>query len=153
MSQQLNDFSLQYPNMRIGRFSIKAGEIIPLHLHLRQYGFVYIVKGKCRIKNFTILSANENQYTLQLTDQRTVHEGEHSMITPTVNAHLITAIEDTTFLDSFYPGNKEGMLSQYCSIIDENTEQTQITAKIIPTEQANLPMSLRKAITGPDIIE
>ena len=66
------------------------------------------------------------------------------MITKKNNAHLITAIKDTTFLDVFTPGNKDGSLSQFLSVMKANKAQTKLTAKVINQTQAKLPTSLQQ---------
>ena len=77
MSTTLTPFDLQFPKMRVGRFSIKSGEIIPLHLHLEQDGFVYIVDGVVEIKTFTVLNVNKAHYSLELIGQQQLNENDY----------------------------------------------------------------------------
>ena len=134
----LDNFNLYFPNMRVSRFQIKAGDTIPLHCHPNQYGFIYVLAGKCLIKNFETLNQNQENYQLKLINEVVVRTNDYLTITPTYNAHIIVAQEETVFLELFAPGVKSGFLSQHLEI-KENLRDNILVAKTIDIKSAKLP--------------
>ena len=140
----LENFSFHYPNMRISRFSLKAGEKIPLHIHRNQFGLAYLLYGKCLVKTYEVEKIDEEQLLLTLNAQQELSTHSYCVITPKINAHQIHALEDSTFLDVFAPGLAEEKLSDYLDIIKSEKNGLRLTAKKMSIEDVELPVSLLK---------
>lgn len=138
----LDDFALHYPNMRIGRFTLKAGETIPLHIHANQFGLAYLLEGKCQVTTYDVAPMEDELFLLTLRNQEDLTAHSYTMLTPKTDAHEIYAIEDSILLDIFAPGKAEGMVSEYLDVIKTNKDDTQLTAKIAIIESVKLPESL-----------
>lgn len=136
----MNNFAYTFPNMRVGRFFLKKGEEIPLHIHPEQYGMAYLLTGKAEVTTYNILSQEDNQYRLEVESVDILCGGEHQVLTPVKNGHKIIAVEDTWFLDTFAPGRETGYLSVYLNIIEES--RGVIVSESIPFDEAALPLSL-----------
>ncbi len=121
---------INFPKMRVGRFPLKKGEKIPLHIHYKQYGLAYLLSGRCFIKSYNILERDKEELSLMLFNEIEIQQHDYQILTPTLNAHEILAIEDCLFLDIFSPGKQAGLLSEYLEILEEKNKL--IKARIIP---------------------
>lgn len=139
----LANFALHYPNMRIGRFLLGAGERIPVHIHAGQFGMAYLLKGKCVVTTYVIDEINDEQVSLTLDSKQTLTAETYSILTPQKNAHQIEAVEDCIFLDVFAPGKSEGKLSDYLEIIKSEQNGSRLIGRKIATEEVDLPESLK----------
>lgn len=139
----LEDFSLDYPTMKVGRFTLKAGEKIPLHIHQNQYGLAYLLVGQCQIKTYEIVSIDEHLCELTLTSDSIKNVNDYCVLTPTINAHEITAIDNSTFLDVFSPGSQSGYLSTYLKVVTEQNPIGNVIAEKILIDDVDLPKSLK----------
>src|ERR1700722_5952478 len=99
----MNDFTLNYPNMRVSRFNLQAGERIPLHIHQHQFGLVYLIKGKCIITSYKVDKLEEELFQLTLDKKQELLNHSYCILTPQINAHEIYVVENSTFLDIFAP--------------------------------------------------
>lgn len=142
----LINLDLCYPNMRVARFSLKAGEVIPLHLHKDQFGLVYLLYGKCSVITYHVNEMNDGLFRLQFNNKEIITANTYTVLTPNINAHEIEALEECTFLDIFSPGKSDGPLSSYLQIMDKEENTQAIIAKKISIEKANLPSSLKNDI-------
>jgi len=127
--------------MRIGRFVLKAGEKIPLHIHAGQFGLAYLLSGKCNISTYLVAETG-HEFHLTLDKKQILTAHTYSILTPKVNAHQIEVIEECVFLDIFAPGKAEGKLSDFLEIIQEKKNGAQLVARKIPLEKVVLPQSL-----------
>lgn len=62
----MENFNFQFPQMHVGRFVLKQGEVIPLHIHPEQYATAYAIAGKAQIMSYDITSQNGQIYGLRL---------------------------------------------------------------------------------------
>lgn len=142
-SNPLANFAFHYPNMRMGRFQLKAGERIPIHIHADQYGLAYLLQGKCVLTTYIIEALNDDEVVLTLNSKQTLTADSYSVITPQNNGHEIEAIEDCVFFDVFAPGQGEGRLSDYLEIIKSEQNGSRLIGRKIATEEVGLPESLK----------
>lgn len=142
MNIPLESFSLEYPNMRAGRFTLQAGEEIPIHIHENQFGFAYLLSGKCQITTYVVEEIENELMLLTLDMKQELIAHNYSVLTPKINAHQIYAVEDTTFLDIFAPGSPRGELTTYLDIISSEKNNTQLVGKKISIAEVTLPASL-----------
>lgn len=145
------NFALNYPNLKVGRFTLLKGETIPLHLHPDQFGMAYVVSGRCEVKSYQILERAESLFTLSIPKIEILEANDHAIITPVDNGHEIIALEDTCFLDMFAPGKSDGLLSTYLNIIEQTAEK--IIARAIELSEAKLPASVMQNNCNPINIE
>jgi len=145
----LENFDYHFPNMRLGRFTLKAGEKISIHIHSGQFGFVYLLKGKCVLFTYKVDEIDNGLLELNLDSKETIVTDAYSIMTPKKNAHLIEAVEDSIFLDIFAPGKSGGeRLSDYLDIIKSEQNDSRLIARTISTEYAQLPESLKNESNG-----
>jgi hypothetical protein len=142
-SNSLASFALHYPNMRMGRFLLKAGERIPIHIHAGQFGLAYLLQGKCVLTTYIVEAINDEEVFLTLDSKQTLTADSYSVITPQNNGHQIDAIEDCVFLDVFAPGQSEGKLSDYLEIIKSEQNGSRLIGRKIAAEEVDLPESLK----------
>lgn len=145
-SALVENFFLHYPNMRIGRSVLKSGDKIPIHVHTNQFGFGYLLKGKCIISTYEISDIGNESFSLVLTNKQTLTAGNYSILTPKINAHQIDVIEDSIFLDIFAPGKAEGMPSDYLKIIKTDEDGKRLIGKKVSIEDVELPASVKEGI-------
>lgn len=139
----LANFAFHYPNMRMGRFQLKAGERIPIHIHADQFGLAYLLRGKCVLTTYIVEAINDEEVSLTLDSKQTLTADTYSVITPQNNGHEIEAIEDCVFFDVFAPGKREGKLSDYLEIIKSEQNGSRLIGRKIATEEVDLPESLK----------
>lgn len=144
MSQttSLENIALNYPNMRVHRITLKAGEEIPIHMHTGQFGFMYLLCGKCRLTTYSIEELRDEQFMLTLDSNHEIIAHDYATLTPYLNAHQIHAIEDSVFLDIFAPGKDEGKLSDYLEIISSEQNSSRIIGRKMSIEDVKLPDTL-----------
>jgi hypothetical protein len=150
---KLGNFSWHYPNMRIGRFNLKAGEKIPLHIHENQFAMAYLLTGKCVVKTYQIEKIASNKYLLELSAEQIMEAHDYSILTPKINAHEIEVTEDAVFLDVFAPGKQEGRLSEYLKVVNTELDEVvikedQLVAEIVPFAAVEIPESLLTNLTS-----
>lgn len=138
----MSNFAYHFPTMRIGKFLLKKGETIPLHIHPSQYAMAYLLSGKAEISVYNILEQKQDEYSLFLDSVSLIETGDYQILTPTKNGHRIKALEDSWFLDTFSPGKEEGPLSVYLEVIAKQGDA--IRARALPFDAASLPPSLRE---------
>lgn len=91
-------------NLEIVKIILDKGEIIPPHNHPGKSGFLYMVKGKCKIKHYEIISDDKTNVVFKLVDETTLKKDEQSVLTSKRNnIHSIEALEKSVILDSFAP--------------------------------------------------
>lgn len=139
----LENFALHYPKMRISRFSLKAGEKIPLHIHANQFGLVYLLKGKCDLSTYTVDKIDRKRFLLLLDSKQMLTEDSYSILTPKKNAHQIDIIDDSIFLDIFSPGSTKKTLSVFLDIIESEQNGTRLVTKKTLMNNIKLPASLK----------
>ena len=136
----LSNFALNYPNLKVGRFTLAKGETIPIHLHPGQYGMAYLLSGRCELYSYRLINQAGPVYNLSLPSIQILEKDQHSVLTPTDNAHKIVALEESCFFDVFAPGKSDGLLSTYLDIIQQTDQE--ITARAIDLSEAKLPKSI-----------
>ncbi|PIQ43562.1 MAG: hypothetical protein COV52_07820 [Gammaproteobacteria bacterium CG11_big_fil_rev_8_21_14_0_20_46_22] len=129
---------IDYPDMMVGRFCLKAGDVIPHHLHKGQYALTYLLSGKSRVNCYAHEKLSETDYCLTLASSDVVIANQAMTLTPELNVHSIAAIEDSVFLDVFSPGKQDGEGVTVFFDIVENRGET-LLAKVMPKEQVSLP--------------
>ena len=116
--------------MRIGRFVLKAGEKIPLHIHAGQFGLAYLLSGKCNISTYLVAETG-HEFHLTLDKKQILTAHTYSILTPKVNAHQIEVIEECVFLDIFAHATHyiaEGELMQLVNCNNPNTTENHYTS-------------------------
>jgi len=133
----LEDFTLNYPNMRVSRFSLKVGEKIPLHVHQNQFGLAYLIQGRCLVTSYVVNKTNDDLFLLTLDKKQELLQHSYCILTPQVNAHEIYAHEDSIFLDIFAPGNNGERISDYLKVVSDKNG-SQLTAIKMSSEETKL---------------
>lgn len=148
--EYVDNFAVDFPAMRVGCFFLAKGEVIPLHLHPGQYLFAYLISGKAEVETFSILEHSQDEYKLKLTSTELLSSGEYQILTPEINGHRITAIQDCWMLDSASPGNNSGPLSVYQKIISDSNGE--LRTRSIAFDQADLPKSFIENPNLPEVV-
>lgn len=139
---QLEEIEFLFPNMHVTRSSIQKGDLVPLHIHSNKYGFVYVLRGRCQITNYSIIRHEESSYLLKLISDQEYTNDQYTIVSRKNNVHSILALEDTTFLDIFTVDSSDETIQQFLKITNEVKNQDAFIAKSISISEANIPKHL-----------
>lgn len=141
-----------FPGMKVSRMFIKKGDYIPLHGHPNQHGLLFVLEGRCSIKKYQFKSKEDQCVKIQLIDERILMKDDYSVITPKENIHTIIAEEDTSLLDIFSPGKKEGRLSEYFKILSEDKNNINLVVESIDISKVEMADYLKHSLKDTIIV-
>lgn len=135
--RKMENFVLQYSNMKVVRFNLKKGDEVPLHLHDGQNGFAYLLEGRCVLTNYHIDHEDDNSAELTYHSEQEVEANGYCALTPKLNAHKILALEDCIFLDCFAPSIAEDCRCAFLEIVE--TDGLKVKARKLERDEVQLP--------------
>lgn len=149
----LEEIEFFFPKMHITRSYILKNDVVPMHVHNRNYGFVYVLSGKCKIANYAIESQQGDEFLIKMIDEKIYGADDFTLVTQKNNIHSFEALEDTTFLDAFSVADPKENIQDFIKVTEKDPSTGVMRAKIIELAAANIPQHLLDKVCKEVIIK
>jgi len=143
----LEEIEWLFPNMHITRSSLKKGDLVPLHAHSGQNGFIYLLAGSCQIATYHSKEQLDGTYHLSLDSDKIYKQHDYALITAGKNVHSILALEDCMILDSFSVFKSHEVIQKFLKVVQKNINSISMIAEVISLEEAQIEKHLLEKVT------
>ncbi len=139
-----------FPKMHVTMTRIAAGDIVPLHDHAGQDGFLFIASGELRIKTYSALEGSP--FLLKLVSDKIYGPGDYALVTSKNNVHHIEALKESEIVDAFSVTPQQHVQS-FLKVTGQTKSEDAFIAERISVEEANIaPHILEKDRLMPKIV-
>lgn len=138
-----------FSKMHVSMSSLLKGDVVPLHDHGNQEGFLFIASGKVRIKTFAIQKTDV--IVLHPVSDKIYEAGEHALVTVKNNVHSIEAVETSEIVDVFSVTPDQN-IQNFLKIVSESGVKNSLVARFATLDEVNIaPHILEKDREMPKI--